>query len=425
MSARTVILILLCVLSAYCQIRQECSPLLSFLTEDFRHLMLIRGSGRDKMESKLGCLLEKRVGTWKCDLGRLDYPVSNEWRDAVALYLEIDGFSNVGLWVEGGGRASPIRVSGKGFLTDRSIFAGANTNGFCFVYTVFSNRMYTLFSPDGLQRRLVFEKLENAQPPLPSARKDGTGDRKARPITATSGNCQSDISGKGHEQPMGWFESASPIPLAFLKHDVDKLYLRINGPGKVFFLYGKSGKVCLDRVLFDPPFTARDCYLEQDFAYAFDGNARIELACLPPLINEYYELQISTLDKDSDHAKSMLAYLSRLDEKNKKRILRWIDPVETPEKIVFVHIPDANIPYERFSLASEFSVWGGKAVWNDQLEHAFQKFSPWITMTKDGVIFGDQPNMQKLLSKEEIYDLFVSRVYYDFVLTNGTPMITP
>ncbi|MBR4171120.1 MAG: hypothetical protein IKR48_05665 [Kiritimatiellae bacterium] len=422
MSTRLAILFLLCALSAYCQTGKNGSQSLSFMTDDFMHSML-RGPGRDKMETKLGCLLEKRLGVWKCDLRSLDHPVSDEWKDALAVYLRIDGVSDVGLWVEGRGRASPSRAAGEGILTDRSIFVGYDTNGFSFVYTVFSNRMYTLFDPGRLQKRLVFEKQDNAKRLFTELQNDGAAGKPSRPIPAVTEGRESDGWRKRNARMVGWFESTSPIPLALQKRDVEKLYLRINGLEKVFFLYGKSGRVCLDRALFDPPFEIKGCYLGQEFAYAFDGDSRVDLAYLPPLINEYYELYLATLDKNSNRAKTTSMYISQLDATNGKRILRWLDPTETPKKIVFARIPDANVPYERFALASEFSVWGGKAVWNDELKYAFQQFSPWITMTRDGVFFGDQPDLQKLLSEEGIYDLFASRVYYDFVMTNGVPKI--
>lgn len=124
-------------------------------------------------QSQLPLMLERRLGVWESD--EQDFSDFSEWRGAKKLCLKVLSANDVRLeLVRPDGSHASAPDSADGFITSGSIFLGPINNGLLFNYVMASNHIYSLFSPNGLQKRMRFVKKR-------SLHEDGH-------ITLTNGN---------------------------------------------------------------------------------------------------------------------------------------------------------------------------------------------------------------------------------------------
>ena len=404
------------------QIRHDHSSARSHLTADFKRLELIRGPYREEMEKQLGHLLGKRIGVWASE--DADTSGVPGWEDVRTLYLNISDGTRVELWLEtSNGTCSAASGGTGGFLTDLSIFIGPQTNGFCFAYTVFSNRLYTLFSPGGLQRRMTFTKMADKDAlPLPV---------RTAPVLRTSPNrfpvptITSERLNR-FKTMRGCYMSVSALSEVWRQKGVERLYLRINGYDNLFYLYKKEGKICLDPALSPCP-SVIDGYYSDRYAYSFDGEDRIVLTELPPFVSEFDELLLHATTNGSSRA-NIQKRIEKQSAVDHVRLAAWANREKNEGRIVFVRIPDPSIPFEDFSLAADYSVdIHGPTRWDDGLDRFYRKYAAEMRLDRNyGVEFrfskSAETEWKKLGYGDDGLDRCRNRMYYDYMFTNGIPV---
>lgn len=403
------------------QIRHDHSSARSHLTADFKRLELIRGPYREEMEKQLGHLLGKRIGVWASE--DADTSGVPGWEDVRTLYLKISNEAGSELWVETrDGHCSAVSGGAGGFLTDLTVFIGPPANGFCFAYTVSSNRMYTLFSPGGLQRRMIFSKAadENSLPlPVRTGVVSHTPSDRF-PVPAISGERLDRF-----KTMRGCYMSVSALSGAWRQKGVERLYLRINGYDNLFYLYKKEGKICLDPALYACP-SAMDGYYSDGYAYSFDGKDRIVLADLPPFVDEFDELLLYATTNVSARA-SIQNRIEKQTAADHARLSAWANREKDEGRIVFVRIPDPSIPFEDFSLAADYSVdIHGPTRWDEKLDRFYRKHAGDIRFDNDGIEFrfskSTETEWEKLGYGDDGLERCRNRMYYDYMFTNGIPV---
>ncbi len=145
--------------------REDLLSVKATFTADFKkcdHPSLTRMLQRSEVPEAdaLAKLFAKRVGVWVSD--DQNFSFIPEWSGVNRLRLEIAGPSHVRLFLGyGDGNFKQTLGDEPAFITDYSIFIGPKHSGWLFYYTLSDNRMYTLFSPHGIQARIAFTKTED------------------------------------------------------------------------------------------------------------------------------------------------------------------------------------------------------------------------------------------------------------------------
>ena len=230
--------------------QQTISDVVTESTFDFSGLSEKRGygslgktpAGKAVVDQVVKHMIEDRVGVWESFV--INGPLPAPLEKAQTLYVELMTNAAARLCIrERGGAAVKEIPFIRGFFTDRSIYVGSDDDGILFIYTLVGDRMYTLFNPNGCQKRIYFRKSSAV---LPNA---AYKDRK--PVLPFKGG---DDSRDGYNRQDGWYVCTRFPSMGYGGRQFEKLFLIINshssengaGHHRAFPVFYKDGTFYMD-----------------------------------------------------------------------------------------------------------------------------------------------------------------------------------
>jgi len=125
-------------------------------------------NGRESKKAELKefyeLLMPKRYGTYFCS--NPDIKILEDKKIISKMYIKFNSTDNVEIVMEDekGNFFSSPQLS-NGFATDGSLFFGDKKGGFCFVYQIIGQNMHVIYSPYGIQKKLIFKRLPKSSKP--------------------------------------------------------------------------------------------------------------------------------------------------------------------------------------------------------------------------------------------------------------------
>lgn len=273
-SMHRILLFFMCVCAAWNSfgnppsIRQRIEDAKFSLTPDFKCLALRSSKkyGAFHLQALAG-LLHDRVGCYQSE--PVHFP-DTEWKDVVRLYLRIDRHAGAKLALEDcDGRFRLARKSEHGFMSDRSIFLGPDEDGLLFSYSYISNMFYTVFNPNGLQRRVVFHRVSDLDVFSGMPESILSDNRLGRIDPATRGTRKEEVEKKFAR--MRGVYVADNLPEAIREKGVKRLFMKINNYNNVWYLWDCGQGVVL-RCPWDDFYDGMSTTHAFWGAYRFDGD---------------------------------------------------------------------------------------------------------------------------------------------------------
>ncbi len=321
--------------------------------------------------SELPKLMERRLGVWESD--EQDFSDFDEWRGAKKLCLKVLSAADVRLeLVKPSGNHVTAPESSGGFMTDRSIFLGPEHNGLLFDYVMASNHIYSLFSPNGLQKRIRFVKSREL-----NSEECATATRNNPKVSNVPNFSYFESFIKKFPVPDDYFVSNAGLycnetPLNECREYMDKEYIMINRHGDAFYFYKRKS---------DGRFAININGQPRNFdRYRFGGTryyvcgAKIITTVSPSSPLEFYELQFSLFrnfykHKDNQFDRMVEAYHRWHDE----RLIDWFEYPNSKRQRMFRKVKDIVFKEGDFVFTDDFHKLPQKE-FVDMLNHG-KKFS--------------------------------------------------
>lgn len=150
---------------AYMSARHDFSACYSSLSDQFSHIH--NNAVRSKVTNWYQRRLESMVGVYESEQSeRLNY---FEWAGCAKLLIYVQDTNHISLIVEGSDHLLyQANDSCGGILTDKTLFFGPSQAGLCFYYETVGDTLFTIFSPFGLQEKIVFRRTNKLINRIPS-----------------------------------------------------------------------------------------------------------------------------------------------------------------------------------------------------------------------------------------------------------------
>ena len=311
------------------------------------------------------------MGVWESD--EQDFSDFDEWRGAKKLCLKVLSAADVRLeLVKPSGSHVVAPESSGGFMTDRSIFLGPEHNGLLFDYVMASNHIYSLFSPNGLQKRIRFVKSRAL-----NSEECATATRNNPKVSNVPNFSYFESIIKKFPVPDDYFVSNAGLycnetPLNECREYMDKEYIMINRHGDAFYFYKSKS---------DGRFAININGQPRNFdRYRFGGTryyvcgAKIITTVSPSSPLEFYELQFSLWrnfhkHKNNQFDRMVEAYHRWHDE----RLIDWFEYPNSKRQRMFRKVPDIVFKEGDFEFTDDFNKLPQKE-FVDMLNHG-KKFS--------------------------------------------------
>lgn len=323
--------------------RQSVRDATSIFTPDFRAFRWrCPLAVRSEVQEAMGKLMRQREGVYRSD--NIFFNDFIEWKGVARLRLHLFGNAGAALLLEDStGNIRHAPRSEDGFFSDRFIFLGPEEDGLLFYYSIVSNRLYALFSPNGIQHRIVFTRtgekvdknllVQNGMSPQNRALQ---AERKAE-----------EVSRKEQEE---WFLKirgvyvSDCVPERDRTNGVIRLWLKINNHNNVFLLSEEKDGLYLRMRDHDYSWINRtDSFLGM---YAIsDGQIRFDLN--PPALDERARVMLDgyvRCRKSSESCDVYNAYYERSIEHFNAQIPLWINGEYG--KMVFSRVKESDFPRE-------------------------------------------------------------------------------
>jgi len=197
------------------------------------------GKAKEFYRSQLPLMLDRRLGMWESD--ELDFSDFSEWRGTKKLCLKVLSAADVRLeLVRPDGSHATAPDSDGGFITSRTIFLGPKNSGLLFEYVMASNRIYSLFSPNGLQQRIRFVKKR----PLNTEERTAAACDNPKVYHVPNFSSLKSFVEK-YPVPDKFFAAAAGLycddsPFKEYRKYKDKSYIMINRHGDAFYFYKRK-----------------------------------------------------------------------------------------------------------------------------------------------------------------------------------------
>ena len=331
-------------------VRQSVHDLSAFITLDFSSFFKVKVPApmRVKYEKGLLELLNSRIGVYQSEY--IDTTLSDEWKSFHRFQLSIDNSASVTIQaIQDDGTLSTVPSCGHGFISESDIFLGPYDNGFLFLYTMYSNTIYSVFSPNGVQLPIKFNKVSD----LPKC------DNLPLPRTILIESLQSE--GKKAEQKFrgippsisGWYKCLT-IPSELNVKGIDECYLKIDNSYNHFQLTVRGGQFWYDDNLFDSP---RMNSLSGPYGrYVVDGDY-LRFIRIPPVPDLMCPIKMWALSMNGE-CKTEVEILRKkkyeMDRIVSKEICRyWMDSSTNTKITVFKKVAQPHVTIETLKICRD------------------------------------------------------------------------
>ena len=327
-------------------VRQSVHDLSAFVTLDFSSFFRVKVPVHKKAMYETGLLelLDSRIGVYQSEL--FDTAPVEEWRNVSRLQLAIDSSANVTVQgIRPDGTILDIPKCSKGFISDSDIFLGQYESGFLFIYTILSNTIYSVFSPNGVQIPIRFNKIGELPKCgcLPSSR-PGLMDFLQLKETMPMQPSQS-IS--------GWYKSLT-MPEVFRTQGVNEYYLKIGKSYDYFQLAMKDGRFWYDDNLFDSSRMNQLC--GPHGRYVIDGDY-LRFIRIPPVADLMCSIKLKVLSAGGGQEAEVKALRKKRIEQERfvaKEISHyWMDGSTNNKVTIFRKVPQPHIAIGNISICRD------------------------------------------------------------------------
>lgn len=305
-------------------IRQGIEDVTWNMTSDFKTLNLRAPKGchcyvLDAL-AKLGC---ERTGYYQSE--SVFFDDTDEWKGIVRLHLKVDRTACVALALEDAkGRKWIAPRSERGFMTDRTIYLGPDDNGLLFSYSYISNTFYTVFSPNSLQRCIVFHRVPMSDAFIEVPKAMIADERKARIAKVARGLRKEDIEHRFSR--MRGVYVAEELPAFLSTNGVRRLYLKINNYNNVHYLQDTEKGLVL-RSPWDDSMDGMSTTHAFWGAFSFDGNS-IRFVRSAPRLDEWARIvlegYVSKKMENSRYAEYLRSRLVKNHEYVRRTLPIWL-----------------------------------------------------------------------------------------------------
>ena len=317
-------------------VRQSVHDLSALITLDFSSFFRAKVPApmRARYESGLLELLNSRIGVYQSEY--IDTTLVEEWKGFHRFQLSIDNSASVTIQaIQDDGTLSAVPSCGHGFISESDIFLGPYDNGLLFLYTMYSNTIYSVFSPNCVQRPIKFSKVSDLPKcdnlPLPCAGLREILQSKGKKPTYKPG----DVS--------GWYKCLT-IPREFYLKGIDEYYLKIDNSYNYFQLTVRAGLFWYDDNLFDSP--RMNSLSGPHGRYVVDGDY-LKFVLTPPVPDLMCLIKLRALSTNEEHKTEVEILRKREYEMERifsKEISRyWMDNSASNKVTVFKKVPQPHV----------------------------------------------------------------------------------
>lgn len=304
--------------------RQMIEDVTSGMTSDFKTLNFRapKGCCQAVLEA-LSKLADERAGYYQSE--PVDFENTDEWKGIVRLHLKVDRAACVSLVLEDSkGRKQIAQDSEHGFMTDRSIYLGPDDKGLLFSYSYISNALYTVFSPNGLQKHIVFHRVPESDLFNDVPKSMTAGERKVRIAKMTRGRRREDIE-RRFSQLRGVYV-ADDLPATLSTNGIRRLFLKVNNYNNVHYLEDTEKGLVL-RSPWDDSMDGMSMTHAFWGAFSFDGNS-IRFVRSAPRLDEWSRIvlegYVSNKMGKSRYAEYLRSRLMKSQENVKRNLPIWL-----------------------------------------------------------------------------------------------------
>lgn len=327
-------------------VRQSVHDLSAFITLDFSSFFRVKVPApmTAGYENGLLELLNSRIGVYQSEY--IDTTLVEEWKGFNKFQLSIDNSASVTIQaVRNDGTLATVSSCGHGFITESDIFLGPYDNGFLFLYTMHSNTVYTVFSPNGVQLPINFHKVSN----LPKC------DKLPSPRTGLIEFLRSEGKRVTHiPQSLGGWYKCLTVPSEFNLKGIDEYYLIIDNSYHHFQLTVKDGLFWYDDNLFDAPIM--NSLSGPHGRYVVDGDY-LKFIRIPPVSDLMCRIKIGALSMTGGQ-KTKVEILRKKEYEMERMVAKeicryWTDSTSSAKVTVFKKIPQPHVTIENLKICRD------------------------------------------------------------------------
>ena len=327
-------------------VRQSVHDLSAFVTLDFSSFFRVKVPVHKKALYETGLLelLDSRIGVYQSEL--FDTTPVEEWRDVSRLQLIIDSSANVTVQgIRPDGTLLDFPTCGNGFISDSDIFLGQYERGFLFIYTIQSNTIYSVFSPNGVQIPIRFNKIGELPKcgSLPSS----------RPGLMEIVQLKETMPKRPSQSISGWYKSLT-MPEPFRTKGIDEYYLKIGKSYDYFQLAVKDGRFWYDDNLFD--YSRMNQWCGPHGRYAIDGDY-LRFIRIPPVADLMCFIKLKALSASGGQETEVEALRKKRIEQERvvaKEISHyWVDSSKDNKMTIFKKVPQPHLAIGNISICRD------------------------------------------------------------------------
>ena len=331
-------------------VRQSVHDLSAFITLDFSSFFRVKVPAhmRVRYENGLLELLHSRIGVYQSEY--IDTTLVEEWKGFHRFQLSIDNSASVTIQaIRDDGTLSVVPSCGHGFISESDIFLGPYDNGFLFLYTMYSNTIYSVFSPNGVQLPIRFNKVSD----LPKCDNLPPSHTGLIEFLQSEGK-KAEHMFRGTPSSIGGWYKCLTIPSEFNVKGIDEYYLKIDNSYNYFQLTVRGGLFWYDDNLFDAP---RMNPLSGPYGrYVVNGDY-LKFIRIPPVPDLMCRIKRRALSMNGGHKTDVEILRKKeyeMDRIVSREICRyWMDGSTNTKMTVFKKIPRTHMSIETLKICRD------------------------------------------------------------------------